>query len=139
MGTFGYDGNGNPTTYKGSTLAFDPENRMTAYGSVLTNGYGPDDLRAWKQGASGATYFLYSNINQPMCEFNASGTWTATNTFGASGLISRRSGSSSTFDPQGSVAQRLNSNGGIVSSDMKEPHPASPSERGGAGGRPARS
>jgi len=83
---FSHDGNGNPTTYNGTTLTFDPENRMTAYGSVLTAGYNGDGLRAWKQNASGRTYFLYDGI-VPVVELDSGGSVTATNTFGASGLV----------------------------------------------------
>lgn len=43
--TYVYDGNGNPTTYKGATLTFDVENRMTAFGSTLTAGYNGRPLR----------------------------------------------------------------------------------------------
>ncbi|MFL6210550.1 MAG: hypothetical protein ACJ74W_16970 [Pyrinomonadaceae bacterium] len=42
------------------SLSFDPENRLTSYGNVLTAGYTGDGLRAWKQTASGGrVYFLY--------------------------------------------------------------------------------
>lgn len=48
---------------------------------------------------------------------------TATNTFGAGGLLSRRVSSASTFytfDQSGNVAQRLNSSSGILSSDTDD-------------------
>src|SRR6266567_4439454 len=64
---FTHDGNGNPTTYGGTPLTFDPESRMTAYGSILSAGYTGDGLRAWKQNASGRTYFLYDG-NLPIVE-----------------------------------------------------------------------
>jgi RHS repeat-associated protein len=114
---FVHDGNGNPTTYGGTSLSFDPENRLTAYGSSLTAGYRGDGLRAWKQGAGGRTYFLYDEI-KPIIEIDSTGAVTATNTMGAGGLVSRRTTTASTyfiFDPQGSVAQRLDSNQGILS------------------------
>ncbi len=119
---YGYDGNGNPTTYKSSTLAFDPENRLTSYGSVQTDGYSGDGLRAWKQTSSGRTYFLYDG-SQPVCEYGSTGTMTATNTFGADGLVSRRSISGSvttfyTFDERGGVAQRLNSSAAVQNTDL---------------------
>jgi RHS repeat-associated protein len=57
----------------------------------------------------------------PVCELNSSGSVTATNTFGADGLLYRHAGSSTTyytFDPNGSVAERLNSGGTVVSADF---------------------
>jgi RHS repeat-associated protein len=56
-----------------------------------------------------------------MTEMNASGTVTATNTWGANGLVSRRVGTTSTFYvyvPQGSVAQRVDASENVVSSDL---------------------
>src|SRR5207253_40305 len=81
---FVYDGAGNPTTYVGTQLAFDPENRLTQAGNLLQAGYDGDGLRAWKQSASGRTYFLYDG-EQPVVELDGAGNVTATNTFGASG------------------------------------------------------
>jgi RHS repeat-associated protein len=91
---------------------------MTAYGAVLTAGYRADGLRAWKQTAAGRTYFLYDGIT-PVVELDAAGNVAATNTFGAAGLLSRRSGGASTFytfDERGSVVQRLDGAAGVVSS-----------------------
>ena len=55
----GYDGDGNPTTYKSSALTYDPESRRTSYGSAQVDGYSADGLRTWKQSSAGRTYFLY--------------------------------------------------------------------------------
>lgn len=122
-----YDGNGNPTTYNATTLNFDQENRLTAHGTALAAGYMGDGLRAWKQTAAGArTYFLYDGL-LPVVELNATGGITATTTFGARGLVSRREGLASffyTFDPQGSVAQRLNVAGTVLSSHQFTAHGA---------------
>lgn len=121
---FSHDGNGNPTTYGGATLTFDPENRMTAYGSVLSAGYTGDGFRAWKQNADGRTYFVYDGI-VPIVEINSSDTVTATNSFGASGLVSRRSGSTSvfySFDSEGNVAQRSDDTGTVVSHYLFSAH-----------------
>ena len=115
---FSYNNNGNPTTYGGSTLTFDPENRMTAYGSILTAGYSGNDLRAWKQNFGGRTYFLYDGF-LPIVELDNTGAITATNTFGAAGLISRRIGSTSefyVFDDEGNVSETTNSGGNVLSS-----------------------
>jgi RHS repeat-associated protein len=52
---------------------------------------------------------------------DATGAVTATNTFGAAGLLSRRSGGASTFytfDERGSVVQRLDGAGAVVSSHL---------------------
>jgi len=90
----GYDGNGNPTTYQGQGFVFDPENRMTQDGSVLSCGYTGDGLRAWKQGSSGRTYFIYDG-DQPVCEVNSAGTLTAVNDFGTNGVWARHEANSS--------------------------------------------
>jgi RHS repeat-associated protein len=91
---------------------------MTAHGSVLTASYTGDGLRAWKQNSSGRRYFLYDGI-VPVVELDSSGSVTATNTFGAAGLVSRQAGSAGvfySFDSEGNVAQRSD-NTGIVSSN----------------------
>jgi RHS repeat-associated protein len=112
---FSYDGNGNPTTYNSAALTFDVENRLTSVDTTLTGGYGADSLRASCTTSSGTTYCLYDNDSTaPVCEMNSSGTITATNTYGVTGLISRHTSSGSIFyelDPQGTVVQRLNSAG----------------------------
>ncbi|HEV2473215.1 MAG TPA: RHS repeat-associated core domain-containing protein, partial [Chthonomonadales bacterium] len=113
-----FDGNGNPTTDNGTTLAFDPENRMTAYGTALTAGYRGDGLRAWKSNGTTSTYFIYDGIT-PVCEVNSSGTVTACNTFGAEGLLSRHTSGGSVFyafDPQGNPAQRLTASDAVLGS-----------------------
>lgn len=123
---FAYDANGNPTKYNNKTLVFDVVNNlisMTNSGATapaLTAGYRPDGLRAWKQGNGASTrrYFLYSG-STPIVEINSAGVVQATNTFGAAGLISRKSGSSHTwytFDERGATSQRLGATGNVVSS-----------------------
>jgi RHS repeat-associated protein len=115
-----YNSSGNPTARSGNALTFDAYNQLTAYGSVMSAGYTGDGLRAWKNSSAGTPYFLYDGA-QPVVEFNFGGAITAVNTFGPNGLLSRHSGSASTFyqfDPQGSVAQRLNSAGAVLSTDM---------------------
>ena len=115
--TYGYDRNGNPTTWKSSTLTFDPENRMTAYVSgtttLLTAGYMGDSLRAWKQDSLGnRTYFVYDGTNV-IGELNATGNLGVVYTWGANGLLSRHTSSTGTlyytYDPMGSVATVTNS------------------------------
>jgi hypothetical protein len=121
---FAHDGNGKPTTYAGTTLTFDPENRMTAYGSVLTAGYTGDGLRAWKQNASSQTYFVYDGI-LPVVELDSSGAVTASNTFGASGLVSRRVSTTSTFytfDSEGNVSQRSDASGSVLANYLFSGH-----------------
>jgi RHS repeat-associated protein len=97
---------------------YDVENRLTAYGSALTNGYRGDGLRAWKQPSGGSkTYFLYDGT-EVVCELDSSGNLAAHSTFGAGGLISRRVGSTTTWyahDPHGSVSLTLDGNGDAVS------------------------
>jgi hypothetical protein len=114
---FAFDGNGNPTTYKGTALGFDPENRLTSFGTAMTAGYNGDGLRAWKNSASGRTYYVYDG-DSPLLELNSTGIVTAVNVWGANGLLSRRTGTASvfyTFDPQGSVVQRLDGSQNILS------------------------
>jgi RHS repeat-associated protein len=121
---FTYDGNGNPTTYSSSAAAFDVENRMTSYGSSFTAGYNSFDIRAWSKSGSTTTYYLYAdNPTLPVCELNSGGAITATNTFAADGLVSRNTSSGSTFyefDPQGTVAERLNSSGTCTISSVAD-------------------
>jgi RHS repeat-associated protein len=116
-----FDGNGNPTTYGEKTLTFDPENRMTGYGSVQTNTYGADSLRASSTNSGATTYFLYDNTN-PVVELNSSGTVTAINTFSDNGLLARDTSADEyyAFDPQGSTAEQVNSSGGVDTSLMTD-------------------
>jgi RHS repeat-associated protein len=120
-----YDGNGNPTTYNGTTFTFDEENKATAFGSVLTSDYSVDGLRAWKENSSSVrTYFLYDGA-RPVVELDASGSVSATNTFGIDGLISRRTASTSTsvfytFDERGNTVQRLNSSGTVLTNHISD-------------------
>lgn len=54
-----------------------------------------------------ANHFVYDGI-VPVFELNSSGLVVSTHTFGASGLISRRSGNASvfySFDSEGNVSQ----------------------------------
>jgi RHS repeat-associated protein len=114
---FAHDDNGNPTTYGSTTLTFDPENRMTAFGTAITAGYTGDGLRGWKQDSTATTYFLYDGIN-PVAELDSGGSVTATTTFGAFGVVSRRSGSASvfySFDSEGNVSQRSDFSGAVLS------------------------
>jgi hypothetical protein len=117
---FAFDGNGNPTTYKGTALGFDPENRLTSYGTAMTVGYNGDDLRAWKSSAAGKTYFVYDG-DSPVLELDSNGNVTAFNVWGMIGLLSRRTGTTIvyyTFDPQGSVVQRLDGNQNVLSASV---------------------
>ncbi len=89
------------------------------YGSVLTAGYTGDDLRAWKQGNAGKTYYLYDGIS-PVCELNGSGSVTGVNTFGGNGVLSRHTSAGNafyTFDLEGNVAQRLGGGSSVLSTD----------------------
>ena len=131
---YAYDGNGSPTTYKSNTLTFDPEQRMTGYGGTTqTDSYDGDGLRTWKQTTSGKTYFLYDGT-QPVVEETSTGAVAASNTFGADGLISRRTSGGSvfyTFDERGNVSQRTSSAGAVLSSDLYDAYGAR-SSTGGA-------
>ncbi|HVT12152.1 MAG TPA: RHS repeat-associated core domain-containing protein [Fimbriimonadaceae bacterium] len=117
---FAYDGNGSPTTYKGTTLTFDPENRLTGIGASWSATYRADGLRASKTASGATTYYLYDG-GEPVCELNSSGTLIAYNVFAPDGLVARRkvavpTWTEYTFDPQGSVAQRLDASQNIITS-----------------------
>lgn len=121
-----HDGNGDPNSRNGVSLTFDPESRLTGYGGTLVAGYRGDHLRAWKESAGVRTYFLYDG-DVTIIELDSVGSVTATNTFGARGLVSRRAGADSafyTFDPQGGVAQKLDANQAVVSSHLYDAHGA---------------
>ena len=64
---------------------------------------------------------MYDGTN-PVAELNSSGSVTAVNTFGAAGLVSRNTPAGGTafyaFDERGNVAHRVNSGGGVTSSDL---------------------
>ena len=135
------------TTYSAS---YDPESRLSALQASAGNtqqsntyGYKADGLRAYKwvgptatrlggrggqSNAGGAiteytpglSYFLYDG-GSVVAELDSSGAATAVNTWGATGLLSRKDlvgGGSSvyTFDPQGNVAQRLDGSGAVQGS-----------------------
>jgi RHS repeat-associated protein len=122
-----WDLNGNPTVYGGAAMTWSPENELTAVGTTLTAGYTGTSKRAWKQASSGRTYFLYDHYypDTPLVEMDVAGVVTAVNTHGVNGLTSRRSAGSSTFytfDPQGSVVQRLDSGGNMLTSMMFDAH-----------------
>ena len=117
---FVYDGNGSPTTYAGTAMTYDPEGRATTLPSSFANvraGYRGDGLRAWKDVNGSRTYFLYDG-DEPVAELDGFGNVTATNVFAPDGLVARGTASGWTqyaFDPEGSVAQRLDANGNVLS------------------------
>jgi len=115
-----YDGNGNPTTYNGSSLQFDPENRLTQYGSSVSNTWNGDGLRAKKTFNGGGAYnwFVYDG-DEPVCEVDGSGNVAALHTFGANGLVSRRCNGVTAyyaFDPSGNGALLLDGSGNVLTS-----------------------
>lgn len=117
---FTYDGDGNPKSWQSNALTFDAGSHLTAIGTTLTAGYNAEGLRAWKQSASGTTYFLYDGLT-PIVELDQNANVKAVNSWGANGLLSRRTISTNssvfyTFDMQGSAAQRLDSSGNILGS-----------------------
>lgn len=112
---------GNTDTLPRITPQYDAENRLKSFnGTFFTAGYNGDGLRAWKQTASGKTYFLY-DVKFPVCELDASGNVIATTTAAPAGVTSRRPPTGSvfyTFDPPANVAQRLDAAGNVLSSDL---------------------
>ena len=98
-------------------LSFDPENRVTLFGSTVAAAYRADGLRASKSSGSGTTYFLYDG-GEPIVELNSSGSVTALNVFAPDGLVARTAGETTTeyvFDQQGNVADRTDTSGTIQS------------------------
>ena len=66
------------------------------------------------------TYYLYDG-SDPVVELGSNGVFTAVNTFGAMGLVSRYAAGDSVFyafDERGNVAERTNSAGTLLSSDL---------------------
>ncbi len=85
----------------------------------MTAGYDSGGVRVWKQitVTGQRTYFLYEGGN-PICELDSPGNVLTTNTWGATGLVSRRTGSSSvfyTFDERGNTVQRTDAAGAVLS------------------------
>ena len=132
---FTFSRNGDPTAYgTGIVPGWDADDNLTSYSVggdvVMTAGYGPDGLRAWKQTGESSTrrYFVYF-AGAPICELDSNGDIIATNMFGPTGLISRHqyvrgtggaiTGSSDfyyTFDPLGHVCRIQGQNGAVVAS-----------------------
>jgi RHS repeat-associated protein len=101
----------------------------------------------WKQpdssNATTRTYFFYDG-DTPVLELDSTGQVSAINTFGANGLVSRRTNNATVFyafDERGNVAQRLDASGTVLSSHVtdafgvtvNEPANASPSPFGFGG------
>lgn len=118
--SFVYDDNGNPTTYKGTSgFTYDPNNHLTTIPNELTMGY-HQGLRAWKDDGTDRTYYLYSGAT-PVCEMDEDGDVIAVNTFGANGLVARQDGETTvyyTFDEGGNVAQTIESDGDVLSTEL---------------------
>jgi RHS repeat-associated protein len=119
-----YDGNGNPTLYRNTALGYDLLNHLTQYGTALTAGYNGVGQRAWKSNGTTQTYFLY-DCGVPVCELQANAgqlAVSAVNTFGPNGLLARNEIGGRElwyqFDGQGNVAQRLDANAHVLSTDM---------------------
>lgn len=138
---FAYDPQGNPRKYDARMVSFTPYGGVTGFSKqqtssvvplVLFTGVRGDMLRAFKHpyllSPSGLTstpgvrrYFLYVGT-VPIIEMDVTGATLAVNTFGANGLVSRRtiSGNSGasvfyTFDERGSTVQRFDAQGVLLS------------------------
>jgi RHS repeat-associated protein len=120
LGTFTYDGNGNPSSYESTGYTFDAENRLVGIASpTFSATYSADGERVSKTTtSSGTTYFLYDEASggpSPLIEERQSGsTTTVLNAYGfaADGIRSRLLPSSGGFyyvyqyDPMGNYLQR---------------------------------
>jgi len=116
---FTYNGNGNPTVYKGDHLTFDPENRLTEYRNenqeiLLIAGYNGNGLRASKEdGLEEKKYYLYDG-EKLVAILNDSGETQTVMTWGPTGLIA----SNDTwyqYDLQGSVVHYMDVKGKVLS------------------------
>ena len=119
---YAYDDNGNPTTYRNTSLTFSPENQMLSYGSALTAEYRGDNMRAWKEDSDGnRTYYLYDGITV-IAEMDSDGEITALmTTLGCEVLARNETYYQSNIE--GDVAHRLNANtGAVISSDVYDPY-----------------
>ena len=108
----------NPTSYGGTALTFDPEDRLTAFGSAQTDRYDGDGHRAAKN--IGSTYYYLYDGDQVLATGQPTGALGGLNTWGADGLVSTRSATYSvydTFDERGGLAQRLSAAGGVYTTD----------------------
>lgn len=117
---FVYEGNGNPTSYGGTALTFDTENRMVSRGSTWTASYRSDRLIGSRTVSGTKRYFLYDGATL-LAELNDTGAASAIYVYAPDGLVARKVSSAwtyYTFDPQGSVAQRLNASQAVTTSSM---------------------
>ena len=69
-GTVNFDGNGNPATVNGVAVTWDPNDRATNFGALLSADYSGSQ-RAWKQSGTNRTYIM---------ERHPSAKWTPTAT-----------------------------------------------------------
>jgi RHS repeat-associated protein len=110
LGNFVWDGDGNPTTYEAKPATFDPENHLLTYSpnnfTAAYDGYG---LRVSTGSGTSKIYYLYDGMT-PVEELTSTGTDSAYDTYGQTGLVSRRvpgvQSTYYTFDPFGNVIQR---------------------------------
>ena len=124
---YSYDANGNQANDLLScngfrlnliNLGFDIENRLTSIQCpAMTFGYDGDGLRAWKIGPNGAKTYFLNDGDDVLLELNSSGAVIAANGYAADGLRTRynpadNSFLSYTYDPEGSVVQRLRTDSG---------------------------
>lgn len=123
---YAFDGNGNTTTIRGATFAYDYENRFKQYPASgraeIEMRYAGDGLRVRTLPRDGVgTCFLYDD-QQLVMEFDDFGNIATVNTFGADGLVSRWTSGTGTrfyvFDAQGNTAQRLDASGAVMSADL---------------------
>jgi RHS repeat-associated protein len=116
LGSFSYDGNGNPDTYESSAYRFDAEDRLLSTPQFSAT-YGPDDKRASKTVGGTTTYYIYDEAAgspNPILEEQGSGTNpTIVNAYGvaADGIRARYLASSQfyyvyQYDPMGNYLQR---------------------------------
>lgn len=127
---FDYDASGNPILYGGKSLSFDAADRLTDFAGQAQFGYDMDGLRIEKTVGGACTYAVYDGIRL-LAEFTSDGTantLTATYTWGPTGLLERTTYSGQgqhsvyyQYDEHGNVAQRLDDDGNVLSTDVYDP------------------
>jgi RHS repeat-associated protein len=111
-----YDGEGNPTSYSGYAMVFDPENHLTSFtqsGTTHSYTYNGDDqcVSTFQTGATAPTYSVYDG-DHPFLQLASDGSVASVSDFGANGLFAK-DGHFYLWDPSGNACQRLTSTGTV--------------------------
>jgi len=115
LSTLTYDGNGNPSTSSGVSLAYDSQDRVTSSGGS-TIAYRADGTRA-SQSDNGGVYYLYDGP-YPIEALSSSGGFRADYSYGPNGYMGGRTSSTVgtflTYDPLGNAVQGTDYSGTLT-------------------------